>query len=215
MASSAKKVLAEGDKLDDFPCYTHKLASDTGASIALSDFKGKQPVVCVPWSVVRGCGLGIVVAAAPQRTRALPPLRRAARSSLWSEPLNHSEPLHHRLFFYPAASTYGCTKQACAFRDNYAGFKELDCAILGISSDAVSSQEKFSKAHSFPFPLLADTEKVYRTGLGVSGDLFGLLPGRRTIVVDKEGKCVLNYGSATAFEEHSKRALEAVKAAAK
>ena len=86
--------------------------------------------------------------------------------------------------------------------------------MLGISSDSVASQDKFSKAHSFPFPLLADTEKVYRNGLGVSGDLFGLLPGRRTIVVSKDGVCLLNYGSATAFEEHSKRALEAVKAAA-
>lgn len=63
------------------------------------------------------------------------------------------------LFFYPKASTPGCTAQACNLRDNWAVFKEKGFEILGVSADNKKKQQKFRENYNLPFPLLADEEK--------------------------------------------------------
>ena len=74
------------------------------------------------------------------------------------------------VFFYPAASTPGCTAEACNLTDNYSALQQAGYAILGVSADNASKQKKFQEKYAFPFPLLADTEKSVIQGFGVWGE---------------------------------------------
>src|SRR6478736_9331007 len=60
------------------------------------------------------------------------------------------------LYFYPKDDTPGCTKEACAFRDDFAAFKKKGAVILGVSTDPVKSHVKFVEKYKLPFTLLAD-----------------------------------------------------------
>ncbi|WP_291103261.1 MULTISPECIES: peroxiredoxin [unclassified Flavobacterium] len=113
-------------------------------------------------------------------------------------------------YFYPKDQTPGCTAQACGFRDKYEDFKVLGAEVIGISSDTVASHQKFAKQYKLPFTLLSDNDKKIRTLFGVKPDLFGLLPGRVTYVVDKNGIIQLIFDSLVATN-HIPRALEAIK----
>jgi thioredoxin-dependent peroxiredoxin len=73
------------------------------------------------------------------------------------------------IFFYPAASTPGCTAQACNLTDNYAALSEAGFSILGVSADTPAKQNKFKEKFGFPFPLLADSDKTVINGFGVWG----------------------------------------------
>ena len=74
------------------------------------------------------------------------------------------------VFFYPAASTPGCTAEACNLTDNYEALQKAGYEIIGVSADSASKQKKFQEKYSFPFPLLADTEKSVIQGFGVWGE---------------------------------------------
>jgi len=63
------------------------------------------------------------------------------------------------LFFYPKASTPGCTLEACNLRDNYDRFQSLGYEILGVSADSEKRQTNFKNKYNFPYPLLADEDK--------------------------------------------------------
>jgi peroxiredoxin Q/BCP len=63
------------------------------------------------------------------------------------------------LYFYPRDNTPGCTAEACSLRDNYSQFTKAGVTILGVSSDSVTSHDKFAAKFQLPFTLLADTEK--------------------------------------------------------
>ena len=96
------------------------------------------------------------------------------------------------IFFYPRANTPGCTAEACNLRDYFKDLKDKGYSILGVSADSEKSQESFSKKYNFPFPLLADVEKVMINAYGVWGpkkfrgkEYDGIL--RKTFLVDKEG----------------------------
>ena len=91
------------------------------------------------------------------------------------------------LFFYPKDDTPGCTKEACEFRDRYAEFLELGCAVFGISSDSEDSHIGFIEKHGLPYPLLSDRNKTVRKLFGVPGNLFGLIPGRVTYIINEKG----------------------------
>ena len=91
------------------------------------------------------------------------------------------------IFFYPKDETPGCTKEACTFRDRYEDFLELGCQVIGISSDSVDSHAQFANRFGFQFTLLADPEKIVRKAFNVPGNLFGLLPGRVTYIIDSTG----------------------------
>jgi len=86
---------------------------------------------------------------------------------------------------------------------------------VGISSDSVESHAAFKAQHRFPFPLLADTSSVLRTGFGIPGDLFGILPGRQTFVISKDGVCLLSFNSQLGATEHTKQALDVLKTSTK
>ena len=60
------------------------------------------------------------------------------------------------LFFYPKDDSPGCTKEVCAFRDNFEEFSKLDAQVIGISSDSLESHRRFAAKHDLSFPLLSD-----------------------------------------------------------
>jgi len=113
------------------------------------------------------------------------------------------------IYFYPKDNTPGCTAQACSFRDQYEDFKDLGAEVIGISSDSVSSHEKFIQKYKLPFILLSDSNKKIRNLFGVKANLFGLLPGRVTYVADKNGIIQLVFDSMMA-SSHIPKALKII-----
>ena len=73
------------------------------------------------------------------------------------------------VFFYPKASTPGCTAEACDLRDNFARFQANNYALLGVSADSAKAQAKFIEKYELPFPLLADEDKSVIQAFGVWG----------------------------------------------
>ncbi|SFF16648.1 peroxiredoxin [Flavobacterium xueshanense] len=114
------------------------------------------------------------------------------------------------IYFYPKDNTPGCTAQACSFRDQYEDFKDLGAEVIGISSDSVTSHQKFSKQFKLPFILLSDSDKKIRKLFGVPAGMFGLLPGRVTYVTDKNGVIQMIFDSVLATK-HISKALETIK----
>lgn len=115
------------------------------------------------------------------------------------------------IYFYPKDDTPGCTAEACSFRDSYEEFKDLGCEVIGISSDSVSSHKNFAEKHRLSFTLLADTKKAVRNQFGVPGNLFGLIPGRVTYIIDQSGIVRSVYNSLTQAATHINESIETVK----
>ncbi|MEV7092423.1 thioredoxin-dependent thiol peroxidase [Amycolatopsis sp. NPDC051045] len=97
------------------------------------------------------------------------------------------------VYFYPAASTPGCTKQACDFRDNLAELNDAGYQVIGISPDKQAKLAKFAENEKLTFPLLGDPEKTVIEAWGAYGEkrnygktYLGVI--RSTFVVDPEGK---------------------------
>lgn len=113
------------------------------------------------------------------------------------------------LYFYPKDNTRVCTAQACAFRDQYAQFKDYGAEVIGISSDSLVSHQKFATQYRLPFILLSDSDAALRKLFGVPDDLFGLLPGRATYVVDRQGRIQMIFDSMSGTI-HIEKALECI-----
>ena len=97
------------------------------------------------------------------------------------------------VYFYPAASTPGCTKQACDFRDSLAELNGAGLDVLGISPDKPAKLAKFRDKEELTFPLLADPDKDVLNAWGVFGEkqMYGkTVTGviRSTFVIDPDGK---------------------------
>ena len=96
------------------------------------------------------------------------------------------------LFFYPKASTPGCTIEACNLRDNYERFKALGYEIIGVSADSEKRQSNFRNKYKFPYPLLADKDKAVINAFKVWGPkkfMGRTYDGihRTTFVIDEAG----------------------------
>ncbi|MEM6628479.1 MAG: peroxiredoxin [Bacteroidota bacterium] len=115
------------------------------------------------------------------------------------------------LYFYPKDETPGCVREACAFRDQYEIFQQYAAEVIGISADSVRSHKKFVEKRRLPFILLSDRDKSVSKAYGVKGSLMGLLPGRETFVIDKEGVIQHHFSSQFQAEKHIEEALEVVK----
>ncbi|GAA5180608.1 peroxiredoxin [Rugosimonospora acidiphila] len=114
------------------------------------------------------------------------------------------------LYFYPKDDTYGCTKEACAFRDAYEVFSEAGAQVVGVSSDSVDSHDQFARKHNLPFVLVADSGGELRRRYGIPTTL-GLLPGRVTYVIDRQGVIRHVFSSQMQFNGHVQGALKVVK----
>lgn len=114
------------------------------------------------------------------------------------------------IYFYPKDDTPGCTKEACSFRDNFTAFTDAGVRVLGVSADSPSSHKAFAQKYNLPFTLLSDTDNTLRQAFGVKGDIFGLIPGRVTFVIDKNGVIQHVFTSQTQAEKHIKESLDAI-----
>ena len=116
------------------------------------------------------------------------------------------------LFFYPAAMTYGCTKESCHFRDLAAEFAAVGAQPVGISADAVDKQKRFDEKESLGFPLLSDPERVVAAQLGAKrGPSF--LPNKRmTFVIDTDHTLLDVIHSEVSMGSHADKALALLKA---
>ena len=115
------------------------------------------------------------------------------------------------LYFYPKDDTLGCTKEACRFRDQFEDFTELGAQVVGVSADSPESHAKFAEKYNLPFTLLSDEKNELRKAFGVKGNLLGLIPGRVTFIIDKEGVIQHKFDSqmnATKHVEVSKEILK-------
>jgi len=97
------------------------------------------------------------------------------------------------VFFYPKASTPGCTVESCNFRDHYADWQAKGYAIIGVSADNVKRQKNFATKNELPYPLIADENKDVIQSFGAWGPkkLYGReYEGiyRYTFVIDENGK---------------------------
>ena len=96
------------------------------------------------------------------------------------------------LYFYPKDNTPGCTRQACAFAGAYAGFKQKDVVVIGVSKDSVASHQKFAEKYDLPFILLSDPdgEAIGAYGVWKEKTMFGktaLGVVRTTFIIDENG----------------------------
>ena len=129
------------------------------------------------------------------------------------EPVRLSEILKRKavvLYFYPRDETPGCTAEACAFRDSYEVFKEAGAEVVGVSADSVRSHQSFADHHRLPFVLLADEGGAVRKRYGVPSS-FGILPGRVTYVIDRQGVVRHVFSSMTNIDRHVGDALTVVR----
>ena len=111
------------------------------------------------------------------------------------------------IYFYPKDDSPGCTKEACSFRDQFKVFADADAIIIGISAQSVESHLKFAKKHRLNYTLLSDTRNEVRKLFGVQANFFGLIPGRVTYVVNKEGKIMYLFNSQIQAEKHVNETL--------
>jgi peroxiredoxin Q/BCP len=115
------------------------------------------------------------------------------------------------LYFYPAAMTYGCTKESCHFRDLAAEFQQVGAQRVGISADPVDKQKQFSEKHSFDFPLLSDPDRKVAEAYGVKRAIGLLKVKRTTFVIDRDGTIKDVISSETNMNAHADRALAALR----
>ncbi len=113
------------------------------------------------------------------------------------------------LYFYPKDATPGCTIEARAFRDAYDAFIAADTEVIGVSADSVKSHERFAAKEGLPFRLLSDRDGAVRELYGVERTL-GVLPGRVTYVIDRDGIVRHVYASQFRAARHSREARHAV-----
>jgi len=114
------------------------------------------------------------------------------------------------LFFYPAAMTPGCTKEACHFRDLAGEFDAVGASRVGISTDGVDKQARFADSQRFDYPLLSDRDGTVAELFGVKRGLLGkLLPVKRTtFVIDTDRSVLEVISSELNMDTHADKALE-------
>ena len=91
------------------------------------------------------------------------------------------------LYFYPKDFTAGCTREACGFRDEFAGLTESRLRVFGISTDTIESHNRFKAAHNLPFELLSDSDGAVSRLYDVYNGLFDIA-NRVTFIVDGDGR---------------------------
>jgi thioredoxin-dependent peroxiredoxin len=114
------------------------------------------------------------------------------------------------VYFYPKDFTRGCTAEACGFRDAYELFKTAGAEVIGISGDNQKSHEAFVREHKIPFILLSDSDGSARRAYGVKKSL-GLISGRVSFVIDKEGIVRHIFSSQMRATAHVDEALALLK----
>ena len=115
------------------------------------------------------------------------------------------------LFFYPVASSGGCTKQMCSVRDSSAAFEAVGAQRVGISRDPVAAQLRFAEENGLDFPLLSDTDGAVCTAYEVSRSMASAPVKRQTIVIGTDGRVTSVVRSEFRFGKHAAKALDALR----
>jgi peroxiredoxin Q/BCP len=110
------------------------------------------------------------------------------------------------LYFYPKDFTPGCTVEACGFRDNFTDFVASGAVVIGVSEDDQATHAAFKERHDLPFTLVSDRGGELAKRYGVKKTL-GVIPGRTTFVIDKEGVVQHVFSSQLRPNKHVKQAL--------
>lgn len=113
------------------------------------------------------------------------------------------------VYFYPKDDTTGCTIEACRFRDDFEKFRITGAEIIGISDDSTESHGRFASKYHLPFTLLSDKGGRVRKLYGVK-KTFGVIPGRVTFVIDREGIVRHVFSSQSSPARHVEEALVAL-----
>lgn len=120
------------------------------------------------------------------------------------------------LFFYPAAMTAGCTREACHFRDVGAEYAAAGVQRVGISRDAVAKQKEFADKHGFDYPLLSDADgkvaEVFGVARGGLGQRLGAPVKRWTFAIGTDRRVVKAIHSELNMNLHADQALSALAA---
>ena len=117
------------------------------------------------------------------------------------------------LFFYPAAMTYGCTKESCHFRDMKAEFAAVGAQRVGISADTVDKQKQFDEKESLGFPLLSDPDFAVAGQLGAKRGGPKWVPNKRiTFVIDTDRTLLDVIHTEVSMGAHADKALAVLKA---
>jgi thioredoxin-dependent peroxiredoxin len=117
------------------------------------------------------------------------------------------------LYFYPKDFTHGCSAETKLFGENYDEIRSLGAEVLGVSRDSVESHKEFADDCKANFLLLSDEGGRVGELYGVTLS-FGLIPGRTTFVIDRQGIVRHVFSSQLAFKKHVAEALKALKALA-
>ena len=117
------------------------------------------------------------------------------------------------VFFYPLASSSGCTTGLCAVRDLAADFAAVGAQRIGISRDTVEAQRRFAESNDFDHPLLADVDGTVCEAYGVKRNLGAAPVKRHTFVIGTDGVVKQVFKSEFRFGEHAERALVALRPA--
>jgi peroxiredoxin Q/BCP len=115
------------------------------------------------------------------------------------------------LFFYPVASSGGCTTEMCAVRDRSADFEAAGARPVGISRDSVAAQLRFAEDNGLDFPLLSDADGAVCDAYGVSRSLAAAPVKRHTVVVGTDGRVSDVIRSEFRFGKHAAKALDALR----
>ena len=116
------------------------------------------------------------------------------------------------LFFYPLASSGGCTQESCHFRDLASEFAAVGAQRVGISADSVERQHTFSTTHSFDYPLLSDPDGAVAKQFGAKRSWLPALPvKRKTFVIDTDRTVLEVIGSEMKFDLHADDALKTLR----
>lgn len=120
------------------------------------------------------------------------------------------------LYFYPKDMTPGCTKEACAFRDDYAELQRRGIEVLGVSADDQAAHQKFTAKYALPFTLLSDPEHTMIEQYGAWGEksLYGrkfMGINRMTYIIDEDGR-IAHIFKKVKPETHSQDVLKVMQA---
>ncbi len=114
------------------------------------------------------------------------------------------------LYFYPKDFTMGCSVEARTFGENYDEITKMGAEVIGVSSDTSESHQKFASECNARFLLLSDSNGNVRKAYGATGTL-GLMPGRVTFVIDKQGIIRRAFSSQVRPKQHVAEAMDALK----
>ena len=154
--------------------------------------------------------LPVTAGAGPEIGEAAPDFRLQDQDGKWHS-LEQYRGKWVALYFYPKDDTPGCTKEACAFRDNIFAFDEIGATIIGVSLDDTASHKEFAEKYSLPFTILSDAD-------GSTAEAYGVLKTmgtfrfaeRQSFIIDPDGTVRKHYPKVDA-EKHSEEVLADLK----